>query len=239
MGKRWNFSKYYYKKIYSGEESFVRRIGRDWFKTGQRPKVLFKIIKHLPKSAKVLDVGCGTGTFLKTVHDIRPDLSLYGIDIAGHGDNLPGYISFHKASIFEIPFENETFDLVSLFSVIEHIEVNSIDRALSELCRILKNGGHFYIETLSSLSVLFNFYDDPTHIRPYTKFSLSMMLEQHDINVTKAGNIRQLAVLLGGLLYALVGRLKGDKNAHVFFLSHLFGLGIYAMGRKQDLKHKN
>lgn len=224
----------YYKKIYSGENSFVRRIGRRWFKTSQRPKTFFKIIKDLPQHTTILDVGCGTGTFLKTVHEIRPDVTLYGVDIGERSENLPEYIDFYKTSVFEMPFADETFDVVSLFSVIEHIEINSIDKALSELCRVLKKGGYLYIETLSNWSVLFNFYDDPTHIRPYTKFSLSLMLEQHDMNIVKVGNIRQFANMLGGLLYAPIGRLQGDKNAHIFFLLHLFGLGIYAIGRKQE-----
>lgn len=38
-------------------------------------------MRALPKGAKVLDVGCGKGTFLAMVHTERPDIETYGADI--------------------------------------------------------------------------------------------------------------------------------------------------------------
>lgn len=55
-------------------------------------------------------------------------------------------ISVEKIDILDIPFEKGAFDLVIANSMLYHVE--EIDRALSEVKRVLKREGAFYCSTL-------------------------------------------------------------------------------------------
>ena len=57
-----------------------------------------------------------------------------------------------------------------MLSVIEHIQ--NPTNILKEILRVLKIGGILIIITPNFKYLHKNFYDDPTHIRPYTEKSL-------------------------------------------------------------------
>lgn len=57
-------------------------------------------------------------------------------------------LSVQKIDILDIPFEESTFDLVIANSMLYH--VRDIDRALSEVRRVLKKDGKFYCSTLGT-----------------------------------------------------------------------------------------
>ena len=68
------------------------------------------------------------------------------------------------------PLEDESIDLVISLAVIEHIE--NIDNYLNEIMRVLVKGGTVYVTTPNFKYCYDNFYDDPTHVRPFTEISL-------------------------------------------------------------------
>jgi 2-polyprenyl-3-methyl-5-hydroxy-6-metoxy-1,4-benzoquinol methylase len=72
----------------------------------------------LPPGARVLDVGCGRGAFLRYLRSQRPDLILVGLELA-ELDPVEG-ITFIAEDLrtFQPP---ELFDAVVSFSVIEHL----------------------------------------------------------------------------------------------------------------------
>ena len=75
----------------------------------------------------------------------------------------------------KISLKNNSCDLITANSLIEHI--SNPENFLQECKRTLKDNGILIIVTPDwSLNVK-NFYDDPTHIRPYTKKSLSFLLK--------------------------------------------------------------
>jgi SAM-dependent methyltransferase len=49
------------------------------------------------------------------------------------------------ASIFDLPFENETFDGAYNLGVVEHFEPDELKRAFSELRRVLRPGGKLVV----------------------------------------------------------------------------------------------
>lgn len=80
----------------------------------------------------VLDIGPGT-TFLHDVLAIhRKDLSYKTLDIAR--DVNPDYLG----GVTSIPLEDSTFDAVTAFQVLEHIEYNDVETALLEMKRVSK-----------------------------------------------------------------------------------------------------
>lgn len=116
---------------------------------------------EIKKELKVLDVGCGD-KFLKEPFESK-GLLYQGIDI--------DIIDFNND---EFPFPDNSFDLVVSLAVIEHIK--NTENFLSEINRILKKGGFVFFSTPNWCYAFKNFYDDYTHVRPYTKKSLSKIL---------------------------------------------------------------
>lgn len=74
-----------------------------------------------------------------------------------------------------IPFEDNAFDYVFIKSVIEHIA--NTDLFLSEIYRTLKPGGIVIVLTPDYQKQKDFFYDDYTHIKPFTLTSLKMALK--------------------------------------------------------------
>ena len=115
------------------------------------------------KSPQILDVGCGTGRHaIKTAKSLKNGGHLYGIDIYSKlaiGGNALDTIqknarlekvddrtTFQYGSAIDIPFEDETFDIVYFSSVLHelHMEDGS-EKALNEAYRVLKPGGFLQI----------------------------------------------------------------------------------------------
>ncbi|QYZ66896.1 MAG: hypothetical protein NV67_02325 [Gammaproteobacteria bacterium (ex Lamellibrachia satsuma)] len=97
---------------------------------------------HIEQGNTVLDVGCGPGSLsLQIAERVGPNGYVHAVDIqseqfpADHNQN----IHFQQASIFDLPFEDNTFDAILAHAVLYHLSVQ--DLALAELKRVLKPGG--------------------------------------------------------------------------------------------------
>ena len=56
-------------------------------------------------------------------------------------------MEFHRASALDLPFDDESFDVVTMFDVVEHLPRGSEARALSEARRVLRRGGELAVST--------------------------------------------------------------------------------------------
>ena len=89
--------------------------------------------------SKVLDAGCGEGFVIER---LRRDLSadFIGLDIESEAlkiatDKNPE-VNFQEASVYQLPFADNSFDLVVLSEVLEHLDTPDI--ALAEIRRVTK-----------------------------------------------------------------------------------------------------
>ncbi len=94
---------------------------------------------------RILVVGCGAGSEAGELAKL-PDTEVTGIDIGAefrfdHDNNKPAILITMDAQ--DLTFENETFSMIYSFHALEHIP--DYRKALSEMCRVLKTGGHFII----------------------------------------------------------------------------------------------
>ena len=122
---------------------------------------------------KIIDAGCGDGSFSSL------DMSrITGVDVFKSelfvGDN------FVKADLKKLPFKNNSFDGVFCAHVLEHMV--DIIGVLKEFHRVLKPQGKLVVLVPSYWKLYvpfskYNFFAEPTHIRPYTPFSLNNALE--------------------------------------------------------------
>lgn len=73
----------------------------------------------VPRSARMLDVGCGDGLISAVLQSRRPDLVVAGIDV------LPRRHTHIPVDIFDgssIPFADQSFDVVLFSDVLHHTE---------------------------------------------------------------------------------------------------------------------
>ena len=96
---------------------------------------------------RVLDVGCGGGAVAKAVKAVRPDLEVFGCDMSeaalAAAVAEPGGVEFRLATAEHLPFADGGFDAVWIFDVLEHVD--SPERVLAEVARVLRPGGAFHI----------------------------------------------------------------------------------------------
>ena len=98
-------------------------------------------IKIFKGCKKILDVGCGTGWFVKFLKENYPETEIVGIDVVD-GRKFKDF-EFFLANIENLPFEAEIFDGIFCKDVLEHLQ-NPL-HGLIELNRILKKDGKIFI----------------------------------------------------------------------------------------------
>ncbi|HUX95587.1 MAG TPA: class I SAM-dependent methyltransferase [Bacteroidales bacterium] len=117
----------------------------------ERIKFLEKIFSMFP-SGKILNCGCGTGQW--SIPFAQAGYRVTNLDLSDNAliivkkmfekKNLTG--EFVKGDILNMPFENETFDIIVSFGVLEHF--SNIDQPISEMIRVLKPGGIFFADVI-------------------------------------------------------------------------------------------
>ena len=117
-----------------------------------------KPIQHLLRpDLRVLDVGCSAGFFLDT---LRPHVGeCIGIELNREDARFVNEevgIKTYTTPIEETDLEEASFDLITMFHVLEHID--DPVTLLSTLRRYLKPGGHIYIEVPNVEDALLSVY---------------------------------------------------------------------------------
>jgi SAM-dependent methyltransferase len=99
------------------------------------------------KGEHVLDVGCGSGWFLRELASSGFD-TLYGVDISRR-QYLKGKKkgkaqgTFVEGDAYDLPFGSESMNLVLMTEILEHLEEPR--RAVNEAARVLKKGGRLLV----------------------------------------------------------------------------------------------
>jgi len=87
---------------------------------GRRVRILAdQLASLLPKTATVLDVGCGDGTLDSLILRSRPDLVINGIDVLVRPHTLIPVVPFDGNTI---PYPNQAFDVVMFVDVLHHTD---------------------------------------------------------------------------------------------------------------------
>ena len=170
-------------------QSYYERMRGDssWLKGrfGHRYRILQESLgkKRMAGKLRCLDLGCGRGEWLEV-------LSKEGHEVVGiDGDDMMTNVCLQKG--FEVrtgdiveslsSIENDSFDLISLFHVMEHFDMDTICSLLAEIFRIGRPGLNLVFEIPNIHNPFIssaNFYLDPTH-----RTKLPLELIEHLLDV--------------------------------------------------------
>ena len=89
----------------------------------------------LPDNARVLDVGCGSGTLARTIMALRSDVSIEGIDVLVRPETEIPVTEFDGKTI---PFADKQFDVALIVDVLHHTDDPEV--IMAEARRVSKNG---------------------------------------------------------------------------------------------------
>jgi hypothetical protein len=109
---------------------------------GEPPLFLRELIAAAAPGARVLDAGCGPGSW---PYGERADLSVVGFDVKFP----PGpparaeHVRVFRGDLARLPLRSETFDLTVCHYVLEH--VTELEPCCDELARVTRSGGTLYL----------------------------------------------------------------------------------------------
>jgi SAM-dependent methyltransferase len=130
----------------------ISEVERDhWWYRGTREIARALLGRRLAEARSLLDAGCGTGGFLRWALDTAPVPSAVGVDVSSAAIELARRLvpeaEFHVAPLWELPLADETFDLIVMNDVLQHLPEDEVQQSMSELRRTLAAGGALLIRT--------------------------------------------------------------------------------------------
>jgi SAM-dependent methyltransferase len=94
-----------------------------------------RLATMIDKGARVLDVGCGDGAVTRTLLDLRPDLSVEGVDVLVRPETHIPVTAFDGANL---PYRAHSFDNVMFVDVLHHTD--DPRSLLTEARRVARSG---------------------------------------------------------------------------------------------------
>jgi ubiquinone/menaquinone biosynthesis C-methylase UbiE len=145
-------------------------------------------------SGKILDIGCGSFPYFLSKIDFKEK---YGLDknTVNIKNGKIKLLKMDLCNIKKLPFNNNTFDVITALAVFEHVERHIAIAITTEIFRILKKNGLFIMTTPASwadnllkIFAKLNIVSKKEineHKDLYTKTDLFNILEKSNFNETE------------------------------------------------------
>jgi len=206
-----------------------------WWYKARRKLALFLIERYARKernkSVRILDVGCGTGGLMKELVHLG---EVTGIDMSEEAVAFckkRGIYSVYMGKIEQLPFEDNSFDVVVALDILEHIDDDA--QGAKELYRVLKPNG-LAVVFVPALMLLWGTTDVAgQHKRRYTKKEINNCLKGGGgfsiVRSTYFNTILFIPILVVRLLARLLKyKVVDEFRPGVSILNKLF-YGIFSM----------
>jgi len=162
------------------------------------------------KNGNILDISCGQGDFL--IEAKKRNWNVYGTEFSKSAVDicLSRGINMYKGDLNKKIFQNISFDVVTSFEVIEHI--NTPQSFIEVSNYKLRNNGLLYCTTPNFDAILrfmekdkFKIINYPEHISFFTKKSISILGDRY--------NLKKIKILTSGLdIGRFINILKNKKD---------------------------
>lgn len=144
------------------------------------------------KRGRAIELGCGEGFSTERLRRLLPpDIELraseYVADLVPRARRRNPTVSIKQESVYELSYADNTFDLVFLLEVLEHLDYPSA--ALAEIQRVLKPGGYLVLGVpreplwrvlnMSRGKYLRDFGNTPGHLNHWSRRSLVRFITRH------------------------------------------------------------
>ena len=171
----------------------------DYIFSSDDQTLLFPMARHrnnivaslCQKNQRILNLGSGKGFLEQFLCDrFHDEIKLTGTDITQQTlstlqKRFPSY-QFLRTPLFPLPFQKNSFDVVCLLEVLEHIQPHETFAVLSEIFRVLAPKGKVYISVPINEGLEEMMPNNPNaHVRVYTEELVQFELEQIGFHVQK------------------------------------------------------
>jgi len=176
------------------------------------------------QKSKILDVGCGTGANLEMLAQFGESEGVDVSDDALEFCRSKG-LKVHKGLAEKLPFEDESFEIVTALDVVEHLDDDVA--GLKEMHRVLKKDGRTLI-FVPAFMWLWGVQDDVSNHRiRYTKKQIVERLQKAGFEIERAtyANLTFFAPILAGRTIMKITGLKpeSENNVNISALNGFFG----------------
>ena len=169
-------------------ETMYRVEDGHWWYQGMKSLTLGILDKYVGRDGNldILDAGCGTGAVMRY---LAPFGNITGVDFSPAAlefCRLRGANQLVESSILEMPFDGESFDLITSFDVLSECGAVNDEIGLREFYRVLRPGGRLLLR-LPAYRWLRGRHDERVHTRHrFTKSELSGKLRNAGFEVQHA-----------------------------------------------------
>jgi 2-polyprenyl-3-methyl-5-hydroxy-6-metoxy-1,4-benzoquinol methylase len=181
-----------------------------------------KILQKITDQTKVLDVGCGNGGFLARLKKIT-NCKIFGLDISENAVKAARKlynIDIFCGTIFDAPYQNESFDIITAHHYIEH--VNDPLSVLKKMYTLLKPNGQLILKTPNIDSFNARIFKDkwypldcPRHLFLFSPQTLAKMLKKTGFTITTYNHEKHAKYFLLSLQYLRYGNNYEEKTKNL------------------------
>ena len=151
-----------YRRLYELEETMWWFRGMEKISTALLDR--FVGPNRNDKKLELLDAGCGTGGMLSTLARYG---AVSGLDCSAEALRFArerNHATLTRGTVSRLPFADESFDLVTSFDVLYHLEVSDDVEALREVARVLRPRGTLLVR-VPAYQALRSQHDEAVHTR--------------------------------------------------------------------------
>jgi SAM-dependent methyltransferase len=151
-----------YDQVFTEHSGYQSQLGSPGFRLCLENRAKLKQL-----GPRYLDYGCGAGFAVELMGSYLFGKQSHGADVsrkmAEAANSRFGMKLVHLIEDGRTAFENSTFDIVTCFDVLEHLDVDDIHATKAEIFRVLKPGGTFFCNISLRLSGTYDFEGRDLH----------------------------------------------------------------------------